>query len=67
MVRSVERNTFPSHIQPEVGQQLQIPQTDGHKILVTVTNVSESNVTLDANHPLAGQDLTFDMQLVKIM
>jgi len=67
MVRSVERNTFPPHIQPEVGQQLQIPQTDGHKILVTVTNVSESNVTLDANHPLAGQDLTFDIQLVEII
>jgi FKBP-type peptidyl-prolyl cis-trans isomerase 2 len=50
-----------------VGQQLQIPQTDGHKILVTVTNVSESNVTLDANQPLAGQDLTFDIQLVEII
>jgi len=67
MVFSVDRDKFPPNIQPEVGQQLQMPQADDQKIVVTVTKVSESNVTLDANHPLAGKDLTFEIQLVEII
>jgi len=67
MVLVVDQNQLPKHLKLEVGQQLQIPQKDGNKTLVTVTNVSESSVTLDANHPLAGKDLTFDIQLVEIL
>ena len=67
MVLSVDRLTFPPHIESAVGQQLEIPQTDGHKILFTVMDISGSNVTLDANHPLAGQDQTFDIQLMEII
>ncbi len=66
MVQSIDRTHFPEHIKPRIGQQLQIPQDDGKNILVKVANVSESSVTLDANHPLAGKDLTFDIQLVGI-
>ncbi len=58
---------FPPHIQPEVGQQLQLTQPDGQPINVMVTQVTETTVTLDANHPLAGKDLTFDIQLVEIV
>lgn len=65
-VVQVDRSQFPAHINPETGQQLQIRQPDGQAMVVTVTEVSDSNVTLDANHPLAGQDLTFDIQLVAI-
>ena len=66
MVVEVDRQEFPPHFQPEVGQQLQMPQSDGRTIRLTVAAVSEQKVTLDANHPLAGRDLTFDIQLLEI-
>ncbi len=66
-VTEIERNQFPENMQLEIGQQLQIRQDDGQPFLVSVTDVSESSVTLDANHPLAGKDLTFDIQLVEII
>ena len=67
MVLVVDRNQLPVDLKPEVGQQLQNRQADGRTIRVTITEVSESSVTLDANHPLAGKDLTFDVQLVEIV
>ncbi len=68
MVTAIERNQIPENMQQlEVGQQLQIRQDDGQTFLVLVTDVAESSVTLDANHPLAGKDLTFDLQLVEII
>lgn len=66
MVLTVGRDQFPDEIRPEVGQQLQMSQ-DGQVAIVTVTGVSDREVTLDANHPLAGKDLTFDVQLVEIV
>jgi peptidylprolyl isomerase len=50
-----------------VGQQYQIRQPNGQAAVVTVTDVSPTEVTLDANHPLAGQDLTFDIELIEIV
>lgn len=67
MVTAVERNRFPADMDPKVGQRLQLRQADGKTIKVSVTNVSGSKVTLDANHPLAGKNLTFDIQLVEIV
>ncbi len=66
MVVTVERDRFPEHLEPQIGQQLQMRQEQGQVIVVMVTDVSESQVSLDANHPLAGKDLTFDIQLVAI-
>lgn len=66
MAQAIERNQFPNHLKPQVGQMLQDYQPDGRIIKVMVADVSESSVTLDANHPLAGKDLTFDIQLVEI-
>ena len=66
-VATIPRNQFPAHLKPKVGQQLQIPHADGRTAVVTVTDVSESSVTLDANHPLAGKDLIFDIQLMEIV
>lgn len=66
MVVMVDRDQFPNHITPEIGQQLQISQPNGQPIVVTVTDVSVESVTLDANHPLAGKDLTFNIELVAI-
>ena len=67
MTQIIDRGQFPKHLKPMVGQTLQDHQTDGQIINVVVTDVSESTVTLDANHPLAGKDLTFDIQLVEIL
>jgi len=67
MVMVIPRDQLPDHVKPEVHQQLQIVQEDGHAFVVQVTEVSEETVTLDANHPLAGQDLTFEIELVEIL
>ncbi|MBE9009846.1 peptidylprolyl isomerase [Pseudanabaenaceae cyanobacterium LEGE 13415] len=66
MVVVVDRAQMPPEMQPEVGQQLEIRQPDGSSIPVVVTDISEADITLDANHPLAGEDLVFDIQLVEI-
>ena len=66
MVRKVEKTQLPSDFKPEVGQRLQIPQKDGMVLFVKVTEITESDVTLDGNHPLAGEDLTFDLDLIEI-
>lgn len=63
---SVGREQFPADIEPEVGQRLQVTQGQ-QAIPVTVTAVSDEVVTLDANHPLAGHDLTFEVELVEIV
>lgn len=65
LVIEVERQRLPDDLEPEVGQQLQLSQ-EGQTFVVRVTDVSDASVTLDANHPLAGEDLTFQLQLVDI-
>jgi len=66
MVGVVDRDQFPLDLEVKVGQQFKTHNEDGRTIIVTVTDVSESDVTLDGNHPLAGKDLTFDIQLVAV-
>jgi len=66
MVQNVHPNQLPEDLEPQVGQQLQISRTDGQPFLVNITDVSESSITLDANHPLAGQSLTFNVRLLEI-
>jgi len=66
MVISVEREKLPADIDPEVGMQLQLQQPDGGAMPVVVSDVNESHVTIDANHPLAGRDLKFDIELVEV-
>lgn len=65
-VVTVERSNFPAHIEPKTGQVLEIPQPNGPKIVATITQVTEAEVTVDANHPLAGKKLFFDVELIKI-
>ena len=62
----VEKTQFPEDLKPELHQRLKVTHADGTESVVAVTKISESTVTLDANHPLAGEDLTFDLQLVEI-
>jgi len=64
---TMNRSQLPPDVDPQVGQRLEITQMDDKTILVTVMNVTESTLTLDANHPLAGKELTFDFELVGIV
>lgn len=66
MVMEVDRNYMPEDFEPEVGQQIEIQRPSGEVIDVVITEISETAVTLDANHPLAGMDLIFEIQLVEI-
>jgi peptidylprolyl isomerase len=66
LVVEVERKQLPPDIAPEVGQQLQLSQ-EGRAFVVTVADVKPESITLDANHPLAGEALTFELQLVDIV
>ena len=66
MVMVVDRKHVPAEIDPEVGQRLQVGSPTGELIAVTVIEVNVENITLDANPPLAGEDLTFDLELVEI-
>lgn len=64
---SIERNQLPEDIEPQVGMQLQLNQPNGQPVPVQITKVEEENIMIDANHPLAGKDLTFDIELVDIV
>src|SRR5689334_16400775 len=59
-------NQFPEDLKPEVGMRLNMTNGSGQVIPVVITEVGTETVTLDANHPLAGQDLIFDIELVEI-
>ena len=67
LILTVDREQIPPDLKPQVGQQLQVARADGRTIRVKVIEVSESSVTFDANHPLAGKDLIFDIQLLEIV
>ncbi len=58
---------LPAGTTPQVGQMLQSQTESGSVIVVIITKVTETSVTVDANHPLAGKDLTFDIELLKIL
>jgi peptidylprolyl isomerase len=62
---TVERGQFPKNLKPAVGQQLQMSR-GGQVFVVTVLEVTDDRVVLDANHPLAGADLTFKLELLEI-
>ncbi|SLN52677.1 FKBP-type peptidyl-prolyl cis-trans isomerase SlyD [Roseivivax jejudonensis] len=65
-LQQVPRTEIPDHIPLDPGTQLQVQTPNGQTVPVVVADVTEEQVTLDANHPLAGQDLTFDIELVEI-
>jgi len=66
LVVEVDENSFPQDINPEVGQMLTMQQPDGQKVNVRVAELAEGRVKLDANHPLAGEDLTFEIEVVEV-
>ena len=58
---------FPEGLKPVIGQQLQITQDETNTVVVTVKKITKEKIILDANHPLAGKDLTFDIKLLEIV
>jgi peptidylprolyl isomerase len=66
-VVEVERKSLPPNLEVSVGQRLELTQDDDSTVLVTVAAVSETTITLDANHPLAGKDLTFEIEVVTVV
>lgn len=66
-VFTVERSDLPPDLIPEVGQELVISNENDEDFGVTVVEVTDESVTFDANHPLAGEDLTYEFQLMEIL
>lgn len=60
------KDQFPPNMDPEVGHQLMLSNDQGQQFPVVIAEVRETTVILDANHPLAGQDLIFDIEMVDI-
>ena len=63
---SVPWENLPEGYEPQVGEILRMETRDGREMDVVVTETDEDSVKMDANHPLAGQQLTFDIELVKL-
>ncbi len=66
LVTEVERSAFPPDLELDVGMQVQGRQPDGRVAVFTVKDITDTTVTLDANHHLAGQDLIFDIEMVSV-
>lgn len=67
LVQDVPRQALPDDIDPSVGMRLQGQGPDGQVMGLTITEVNDESITVDANHPLAGQVLNFDIELVEIV
>ena len=67
LVPAVSQETMGADLQPAVGQKRRPIGTDGRFTCLTVLDVSRQTVTIDGDHPLAGEDLTFDILLVEIV
>jgi FKBP-type peptidyl-prolyl cis-trans isomerase 2 len=66
LIEKANKKQFPDHISLEVGKRLQLKLDDGRVQTITITEIDGEMVTLDANHPLAGQSLQFDIEVVDI-
>ncbi|MDX1684221.1 MAG: peptidylprolyl isomerase [Saprospiraceae bacterium] len=67
LINDVERSNLPEDMNPEVGQMLVASSPDGRQTRVTVKAVDADKITIDANHPLAGKELEFDIEVVEIV
>ena len=66
-VQKIPRDALPPEIEPQQGMQLQAQTPQGGQVALLVTAVDDQELTVDANHPLAGQDLVFDIEMVEIV
>ncbi len=65
-IEEVERSLLPEGVDLKVGGKLEVTRKDGSRFFVEVLALTETTVTLDANHPLAGKDLTFDIDMLEV-
>lgn len=66
-VMTIERSELPSDLIPEIGSELVLTDENDESMEVVVIDADERTITFDANHPLAGEDLTFDIELIEIL
>jgi len=66
-VQQVPRDALPPELEPQEGMQLQAQTPQGGQVALMITAVGEQEITVDANHPLAGKDLVFDIEMVEIL
>ncbi|MBN2401863.1 MAG: peptidylprolyl isomerase [Spirochaetes bacterium] len=67
LIFNIPKTELPDGLIPKLGQQLQMKNPKGHSIIVTVSDIKDTAIEIDGNHPLAGQDLNFDIELVEIV
>ena len=67
LTAKIDKNDLPKKMTPEVGMPLQLKKPDGGSMNVMITEVDADSVTFDANHPLAGRTLMFDLELVEFV
>jgi FKBP-type peptidyl-prolyl cis-trans isomerase 2 len=67
LVTQISRSYLPQSVEPAIGQQLQVKQPDGQAFVVWIADLDEDTVTIDANHPLAGERLNFEIELTEIV
>ena len=66
LIQEVPKNQLPGDMEPAVGMQLQTKNESGQVLTFSVTEVKDDSITVDGNHPLAGKNLNFDIELVEI-
>jgi peptidylprolyl isomerase len=66
LTQDIPKDQLPEEMQPQVGQRMKVDRPDGEPMVVSITAVSDSNITIDANHPLAGKDLNFELELLEV-
>lgn len=66
-VQTIERTSVPANVNLDIGTQIQARTPEGRVVPLTVVGVDDASVELDANHPLAGKELVFDVELLEIV
>jgi len=66
LIMELNKSDFPENITPEVGLQLQMQREDGQNLPVTIIDIKDEKITLDANFPLAGKTLIFDVEMMEV-
>ncbi len=65
-IEEIDLSVLPEDMEVELGSKLEVTRPDGSIFYVAVVGLTEDTVTLDANHPLAGKDLTFDIEMLEV-
>ena len=67
LVYEISRDQLPNNLKPEIGMDLQIKLPDGNSTVMNILDIDGDTIVLDNNHPLAGEDLVFDIEFVEIV